>query len=65
MALLYETTRENRTLRIEKTDRAETPFLLTLTVQKLGMTTSVYYFISHEEVLGITEALEEGATVPD
>ena len=54
---LYDTTSENRVLKIERTDRADAPFLLTLTVKKLGVTTSVYYFISPQEAGDITRVL--------
>jgi hypothetical protein len=56
---LYETTNENRVLKIERTDRADAPFLLTLTVKKLGVTTSVYYFLSAREAKDIAKAVGE------
>ena len=56
---LYRTANENRTLEIERTGREDTPFLLTLTVKKLGMVTSVYYFINPQEAKEIAKALAE------
>lgn len=54
---LYKTTTENRTLEIEKTLKEDMPFLFTLTVRKLGLVTSVYYFVSREEAQEIVQAL--------
>ncbi len=54
---LYDTANDNRALRIERTDRTDAPFLLTLTVKKLGVTTSVYYFVNKQEAADIARAL--------
>ena len=59
MENLYRTSNEAKTLEIEDTDREGFPFRLVVTLKKLNMVTMLDYFLTPEEALGITEALEK------
>ena len=58
MENLYRTSNEAKTLEIEDTDRDGFSFRLVVTLKKLNMVTMLDYFLTPEEALGITEALE-------
>ena len=58
MENLYRTSNEAKSLEIENTDRDGFPFRLVVTLKKLNMVTMLDYFLTPEEALGITEALD-------
>ncbi len=57
MTNLFTTSNESKTLEIEDTDRAERPFRLVVTLQKLGVTTKLDYFLTEEDAMGIAKTL--------
>ena len=57
MTNLFTTSNESKTLEIEDTDRAEHPFRLVVTLQKLGVTTKLDYFLTEEDAMGIAKTL--------
>ena len=62
MTILYQTTKDSKTLEIEDTTREGFPFRLVVTLRKLGMITMLDYFISPEEAEGIVKALSTAAS---
>ena len=59
VAILYQTSRESKTLQIEDTTREGFPFRLVVTLRKLGVVTMLDYFISPEEAEEITKVLSK------
>ena len=57
MTNLFTTSNESKTLEIEDTDRAEYPFRLVVTLQKLGVTTKLDYFLTEEDARSMAKTL--------
>lgn len=57
MTNLFTTSNESKTLEIEDTDRAEHPFRLVVTLQKLGVTTKLDYFLTKEDAQAMAKTL--------
>ena len=56
---LYESSLESKNLQIESTDRNNYPFRLLITLQKLGVTTALDFFLSEEEATKISKILRK------
>ncbi len=57
MTNLFTTSNESKTLEIENTDRTEHPFRLVVTLQKLGVTTKLDYFLTEEDARAVAKTL--------
>ena len=57
MTNLFTTSNESKTLEIENTDRTEHPFRLVVTLQKLGVTTKLDYFLTEEDARSMANTL--------
>ena len=57
MTNLFTTSNESKTLEIEGTNRAEHPLRLVVTLQKLGVTTKLDYFLTEEDARAMIKTL--------
>lgn len=57
MTNLFTTSNESKTLEIEDTNRAEHPFRLVVTLQKLGVTTKLDFFLTEKDALAMAKTL--------